>query len=154
MIRALLMVLVLAACAPTGASFAPRPALLATDVVMNIRVDFGGDPATADSIAAETATLLGPAFQMSQMTGHELILNMTGRTTRGTQDGAPTLVMDWDVRDQGGTSIALFRVAILSQPTLTGGISDRDARGVAFYSAEKLTQQTQLREIIRSRRAQ
>ncbi|WP_185803734.1 hypothetical protein [Pontivivens nitratireducens] len=157
MIRVLLLLLLLslAACNPAldQAGLAPRSALLAKDVVMTIRVDFRNDAATADAVAAETARLLGPEFQFRTMTGRELILNMTGRLTRVQQDGTPTLIMDWDVRDQGGTSIALFRVAIVTQTTLSGGISNRDRRGLAFYTAEKLTQQDGIREIVRARRS-
>jgi len=154
-IRALILLLALTACAPAfdGGSLAPRSTLLAENVVMTIRVDFRNDPSTADDIAAETARLLGPEFQISTMTGRELILNMTGRATRGQDNDRPTLVMDWDVRDQGGTSIALFRVAIITQTRINTAISARDARGLAFYTAEKLIQQDGIRNIIRARRA-
>lgn len=150
MIRALLLILTLSACAPQGTeTLSPRPVILADGVVLTIRVDATRDAAMSDVIAAETARLLGPVFDIRSMTGRELILNMTGRTSRA--DG--TLTMDWDVRDQGGTSIALFRVAIVSRPTLGGGINARDARGLAFYTAEKLTRQQGIRDIVIARRA-
>ncbi|WP_316015228.1 hypothetical protein [Roseobacter sp. HKCCA0434] len=150
MIRALAALLLLAACTAAPAT-GPRRALLAEDVAVFIRVDATQGEAFADTVAAETARLIGPPFELTRMSGRELILNMTGRAGRGEDAGRPTLYMDWDVREPGGTQVALFRVATLARPGV-GTISRRDADGLAFYSAEALIQQPGIRAIVLQRR--
>lgn len=152
MIRALLLLLALGACTPPPPDL-PADALLSNDVIVRVRVDLSADPEIAQVIATETATLLGPPALFPEIQGDEFVLVMRGRVVRGFgANGRPALAMDWDVRDPGGTEITLFRIAIHPRDGAGDTISRRDAKGLAFYSAEGLILQDAVREIIRARR--
>ncbi len=152
MIRAFLLLIALGACTPPPPEL-PADALLSNDVIVRVRVDPTSDPEIAQVIATETATLLGPPALFPEIRGDEFVLLMTGRVVRGFgTDGRAALAMDWDVRDPGGTEVALFRIAIYPRDGARDAVSERDARGLAFYSAEGLILQDTVREIILARR--
>ena len=131
----------------------PRIALIADDVTVQIRIDPSQFPTVADRVAQDVATLLGPPTDINAVTRDGLILLMTGRFDRQlAEDGRTIYVMDWDVREPGGTQVSLFRVGIVPQDPMASGISPRDAEGLAWFVADRLTRDEAVRAIVLARR--
>lgn len=153
----LLLILTLASCEDQGATLervaaAPRLAMVAEDVTVQIRVDTSQFATSADAVADELATLLGPPANLNALRPGGLVLIMSGRFDRMiAADGRMTYLMDWDVREPGGTQVTLFRVGIIPQdPGRT--LSERDAEGLAWFVADRLTRDDAIRSIILTRR--
>ncbi|RED14404.1 hypothetical protein [Pontivivens insulae] len=154
-----LLTLTLSACEQNNTTLpqiaaGPRLALVADDVTVQIRIDPSQFPTVADQVADDVATLLGPPTAIREIGRAGLILLMNGRFDRQrAEDGRLIYIMDWDVREPGGTQVTLFRVGIVPQDPMSSGISERDAQGLAWFVADRLTRDEAVRAIVLARRS-